>query len=66
VTNARDARAERIRIATCLNAESSDPDRPGRCASLAVSDDGDGIDPDDLSKVFDPFFTTKGRSRMNR
>jgi PAS domain S-box-containing protein len=59
VTNARDAHAERIRIATCLKAESGDPDRPGKCASLVVSDDGDGIDPNHLNKVFDPFFTTK-------
>ncbi len=33
---------------------------PGEFVSLAVSDDGSGIEPDILDKVFEPFFTTKG------
>ncbi|MDO6461644.1 ATP-binding protein [Granulosicoccaceae sp. 1_MG-2023] len=31
----------------------------GDKAVIAISDDGCGIEPDDLPKVFDPFFTTK-------
>ena len=32
---------------------------PGRYAMLAVSDNGNGIDPAILNSIFDPFFTTK-------
>lgn len=54
--NARDAIPEsgRIRV-TALR-------RAGRLA-LEVSDDGEGIDEEDLGKIFDPFFTTKPRGR---
>lgn len=33
--------------------------RPGKFATLAISDDGGGIDKKDLENVFEPFFTTK-------
>ncbi|RKS27459.1 PAS domain S-box-containing protein [Pseudomonas sp. WPR_5_2] len=32
---------------------------PGTYASIAVTDTGTGISPDNLSRIFDPFFTTK-------
>lgn len=34
-------------------------DEAARQVRLSVSDDGYGIDPENLSRVFDPFFTTK-------
>lgn len=33
---------------------------PGAYVEITVSDDGIGIDPDDLDKAFQPFFSTKG------
>ena len=33
--------------------------RPGRYATLSVSDTGVGIPPENLSRAFEPFFTTK-------
>ena len=30
------------------------------CVCLAVIDQGDGIDPDNLDRIFNPYFTTKG------
>ncbi len=32
----------------------------GRFVTIAVRDDGSGIDPDALPRIFEPFFTTKG------
>ncbi len=32
---------------------------PGRFASIALTDTGSGIAPDQLSRIFEPFFTTK-------
>ena len=45
-----------------LNAQSSDrpPDlEPGSYARLSVIDDGEGMDPEVLSRAFEPIFTTK-------
>jgi PAS domain S-box-containing protein len=33
--------------------------RPGRYVHICVTDDGEGIDPENISKIFDPFYTTK-------
>ncbi len=33
---------------------------PGRYVMIAVSDNGSGIEKEDLPKLFEPFFTTKG------
>jgi PAS domain S-box-containing protein len=32
---------------------------PGNYLRISISDEGDGIVPDDLVKIFDPYFTTK-------
>ncbi|MFZ0390407.1 MAG: HAMP domain-containing sensor histidine kinase [Calditrichia bacterium] len=33
--------------------------RNGSCARIMVSDNGSGIDPQQISRIFEPFFTTK-------
>ncbi|HEY4015660.1 MAG TPA: ATP-binding protein [Polyangiaceae bacterium] len=48
-----EARAERNEIRVYVR-----PDAEGR-AVLEVSDNGEGVPPDVLSRIFDPFFTTK-------
>jgi two-component system, NtrC family, sensor kinase len=53
ILNARDAMFEGGKIA--LKTEIK-----GESVLIEVTDDGSGIDPENLSKIFDPFFTTKG------
>ena len=35
------------------------PTKPKRFCCVNIKDNGEGIDPDELSKIFDPFFTSK-------
>ena len=39
--------------------------KPGNYVKLTVSDEGNGIDENDLPKIFEPFFTTKKFGRGN-
>ncbi len=65
--NARDAINGVGRIGIETDMVTLDPDNcdnhpdlvPGEYVVLTVSDDGSGIDPEDLGKIFEPFFTTK-------
>jgi PAS domain S-box-containing protein len=60
VLNARDAMPEggKIRIIT-RTAEFPGEPEPGRWVSLAVEDDGCGMDAETRARLFEPFFTTK-------
>jgi len=33
--------------------------KPAKIIEISISDDGPGIDPENLGRIFDPFFTTK-------
>ncbi|MVO17556.1 response regulator [Rhodobacteraceae bacterium CY05] len=68
VNNARDALIEEGRILITTSNVQIDSDYiqtsgesidPGRYVMLVISDSGEGMDPDTISRIFDPFFTTK-------
>lgn len=52
----------KIQITTQCHSENGDP----RIMSIAVSDNGVGIQPADMNKVFDPYFTTKHKSSIHK
>jgi PAS domain S-box-containing protein len=57
ILNARDASPDggEIRLVTSLTA--------GDSIQIEVSDNGIGIEPENVAKIYDPFFTTKGVGR---
>ena len=57
ILNARDAlpAGGHIKLTTSLSADEQ--------VVIEVTDDGTGIEPENLGKIFDPFFTTKGVGR---
>lgn len=63
VINARQAMDEggglTVEIETLPEIPEGIPMVPGPCVKVAVTDQGPGIEADDLEKVFDPYFTTK-------
>jgi PAS domain S-box-containing protein len=70
VVNARDALPEggRVRISTSAGTLEGARARtlevePGEYGTLAVTDDGIGMDAGTQARAFEPFFTTKGASR---
>ena len=71
VVNSRDAMPQggTVRISTAnaqLDAEFAQRHEgaaPGRYVTLAVQDDGCGMDPDTVAHAFEPFFTTKGPAK---
>ena len=58
--NARDAMPEGGTLA--IRAELEETDDGGR-AVISVTDDGEGMDADTMSRIFEPFFTTKEPGR---
>ena len=65
--NARDAMSEGGRLTisaevvqlTAETVRGNQEARPGQFVCIAVSDNGCGIAPENLSRIFEPFFTTK-------
>lgn len=62
VVNARDAMPEggTITVATSVDEQPPSALAGGRYICLSVTDEGEGMDVETLSKARDPFFTTKG------
>ncbi|MEN3974998.1 PAS domain S-box protein [Emcibacter sp. SYSU 3D8] len=63
VVNARDAMPQGGAIAITGREETVAEDgalKPGRYVVIAVTDNGEGMDPETLARASDPFFTTKG------
>ena len=59
VVNARDAMPEGGGIV--FSARASDlPGQEGKFVCISVSDEGEGMDPETVSRAVEPFFTTKG------
>ncbi len=70
VTNAFEAVADNGRVVIATGVEivaSPEPSAreipPGRYLTIAVSDDGVGIPPEDLQRIYEPFFTSKKMGR---